>query len=121
MPAPRYSCNYAYTASGRGQPLAREGQLTGRRTAVTRCLRCRLRDARGDGRGLRGADADRAGELAAERGRHYLDVLTRLGRLDHPAVAQVDRDMRDVVRGGRIGVVKEQVTRLKLAHRHGGA
>src|SRR3981189_1868455 len=113
MPVPPYSCNYDYIANGAGQPLAGSGHPPEGRQ--------RLRDARGDGGGLRGAHADRAGELAAEGGRHDFDVLAWLGRLDHPAVAQVDRDMRDVLRRGWIGVLKEQVARLELAHRHGWA
>src|SRR5229473_212614 len=104
MPLLLYSCNHDYAANGAGQPPAGSGHSPegGQR----------LRDARGDRGGLRWAHADRAGELAAEGGRHDLDVLAWLRRLDHPAVAQVDRDMRDVLGRGRIGVVKEQVTRL---------
>ena len=44
----------------------------------------------------------------------------RLGSLDHPAVAKVDGDVRDVTGGGRIGVVEEQVTGLQLADGDGG-
>ena len=84
-------------------------------------LPLRSGDAGGDRGGLGRVDANRAGELAAEVRGHDLHVLSRRRRLDHPAVAQEDRDVRDVRGVGRVGVVEEQVAGLELGHRHGRA
>ena len=67
-------------------------------------------DLGGDGRG----HLDRAGELAAQVDR---DDLARScpgsGAWIILPLAQVDGDVRDVAGRGRVGVVEEQVTRLR--------
>src|SRR5215470_2992260 len=113
MPVSLYSCNHAYIAKRAGQPPRASSHFDGKRYS--------LREAGSDRGGLGRAYPDRAGEPGSEVGRHDLDVPARLRGLDHPAVAQVDRDVRDVAGRGRIGVVEEQVAGRELAHRHRGA
>src|ERR1700741_3452326 len=106
MPVSLYSCNHDYIAKRDGQPLWRRGHFSGKRYS--------LREARSDRGGLGRAYPDRAGELGPEGGRHDLDVQAGLRGLNHPAVAQVDRGVRDLAGRGWIGVVKEQVAGREL-------
>ena len=69
--------------------------------------------------GDRGVDADGAREVLGGVGRDYLDLLARLGSLDHLPVADIDRDVRDVGGIRPLRAVEEQVAWLQLGDRHG--
>src|SRR5215472_8255838 len=66
-------------------------------------------------------DADRTGEARTEVGLDNLNVHARFRRLEHPPVADVDSDMRDVVGGCRVGVVEEQIAWPNMAELEQGA
>src|SRR5690348_15765527 len=76
--------------------------------------------------GAAGTGADPTGRRSAGVGTHRADVVgperagdahvaAGVGRLDHPAVADVDGDVVDGVGIGRVGREEHQVARLQLA------
>src|ERR1700733_988496 len=68
-----------------------------------------LREHLGQRSGQRRTHLDGAGELRTEIDGNHLHIHAGLRRLDHPAVAQVDGDMRDIAGLGWLGSVEEQV------------